>query len=117
MKMTALGIVLSMLLLPLTVVSQATITSPAIPYTQDFVFLTTGTLTLVNNVTSPGWYSFRTNGDVPGGNIFGADDGSDFVGGFNNYGSTGSSDRRSRFACHPSHKYRHRDDVLRLANL
>ena len=98
MKITALGIVLSIFFLPLITVSQVSITTPgtAGAYSQNFdgTFLGTGNYLLNSNeAANLGWYSFREIGVTPAPNIFNADDGSSFGGGFYNYGLAGEADR------------------------
>jgi len=98
MKMTALCIVFSMLFLRMTAVSQVSITNPtpAGSYVQhfDLGFPGTGDYTLTDNAAANlGWYSFRTIGNVAGGNVFTANVGNSLVGQFYNYGLAGDPNR------------------------
>lgn len=94
MKLTLLGIVVSMLILPLTAVSQVSITtSPIGTYTQNFdgAFLSTGDYTLTDNAPANlGWYSARTIGT---GNVFTASIGNAVAGQFYNYGLAADPNR------------------------
>lgn len=98
MKLTALGIISSMLCLTLTGASQISITTlgPAGAYSQNFdgAFLGTGNYVLNGNAAANlGWYSLRQVGVTPAPNIFNADDGGALGSGFYNYGLTGDADR------------------------
>ena len=82
---------------PVTVLSQVSITSPgpAGSYSQTFdgAFLSSSDYSLIDNAApNLGWYAFRTTGNaVP--NIFDAEAGSDNTGEFNNYGPAGNLER------------------------
>jgi len=93
MKTTALGIVLSMLLLPIAAVCQVSVTTG--DYSQNFngTFPGTATYNLTDNAAANlGWYSLRATANaVP--NVFTADDGSLFGAQFYNYGPAGNPDR------------------------
>jgi len=96
--MTAPGIVLSMLLLPLTAFSQVSITTlgAAGAYSQNFngTFPGTGDYLLNNNdAGNLGWYSLRTVGGNPVGNGLAASIGNSPSGQFYNYGLAGDADR------------------------
>ena len=92
MKITALGIVLTLLLLPITTVCQVLI-GPAGVYAQNFAFLGTTDYSLTNNTgLNLGWYATRTSGNATP-NIFEAEAGLDPTAGFNNYGTAGNADR------------------------
>jgi len=89
--------VLAILLLPVAIVSQVSITTAgaAGAYSQNFngTFLGTGAYNLTDNAAANlGWYSLRTTGNaVP--NVFAADPGGNVAGQFYNYGSVASADR------------------------
>ncbi len=61
-------------------------------YNQDFSVLTTGNFPLTDNTSIPGVYAFRALGNT-NPNVFIADNGSNAVGGFRNYGPAGDPDR------------------------
>ena len=98
MKLTAFGIVLSMLLLHLTAVSQVSITTPGAggAYSQNFdgAFLGTFNYNLNNNAPENlGWYSLRESGVTINPNTFNASIGILPVGQFYNYGELLDADR------------------------
>lgn len=95
MKLTALSLVLSMLFLPLTGVSQVTITTAPGTYSQNFngTFLSTVNYTLADNSgANLGWYSLRSTGQGGSGNVFTANTGT-LTGQFFNYGAAGNTER------------------------
>lgn len=95
--MKCIPIILLALCIPLTALSQVSITTagPAGAYSQDFngTFLSSSDYSLTDNAAANlGWYAFRSTGNaVP--NVFDAEAGADNTGEFNNYGPAGNVDR------------------------
>ena len=71
---------------------QASLSSIGVPYSQNFDDLTTSTFNLTDNTTITGVYALRASGNATP-NVFTADNGGSNSGRFNNYGTTGTTDR------------------------
>jgi len=71
---------------------QASLSSIGVPYSQNFDDLTISTFNLTDNTSITGVYALRASGNVTP-NVITADNGGSNAGRFNNYGSTGTTDR------------------------
>jgi hypothetical protein len=95
MNTTAFGILLLILVFPVTMVCQVSITCSSIPnYTQDFAFLGMTDYALTSNAPANlGWYATKSVGDA-NPNTFVANNGTAIIpAGLRNLGTTGDADR------------------------